>query len=514
MPLIGPPRPAGPPTLYLGPESESEAPGNMPALFATESHSVANSAMELLNIKERRTHDPERERQLLHLLLDDAEARLEIVDGIRPELFTVPTRVRILQTCQRLFAASQELSWLTVEDSIKRTTTPPEDIPVLLNELEAIGACPAQQQADTLLEALDDTYKCRTINQQIFTEANRRFTQNESIITLTDYMTDCLVKLDPRQRKRESFLDTMRRVYNQILHPDPTRQGLYVGLEGFDLQFGGIKRDRVYVIGGYTGSGKTAFIIDLIYRLLFYHHQRIAIKFFSLEMSNDRIAQRLFSRKALVSVKRQDDWNQPGQRELTDWERGQLKDAMGEFELLSQHIDVEYSTINHKQLKTEAKRFKLLNPDAHCIYFLDHIGMAEKNGENNRQAFDNIINTCKDIARDLDSSIFPLIQLAKAVEGPNNKSNYFRPDNSYVMESVGVEAAADAMMLLWRPGKHFQTIPYKNGEIDEMNFDVRNKLFAIIGKNRDGVGFNDLIFDCDMAHNMLRNPTPEDALPF
>lgn len=502
--LSGPKRSTRPDTTRY-PETPRDT-----SIYHEAAGAVALTALDLLGNKERRVRDQKSERQLLHRLLSRPEEQVEALGNLRNDLFTLPTRQHLSTTITHLLDRGYTLSPESIREHLSEKTRNPIELPGLYSELTYILQEPVNRTVPELLESLEHTWRSRMVSQSIFQEASRRFDEGEDVDNLAGFMEELLLQLDPRTRKKIAWRALHRQVHHNIKHPDPKRRGLMTGLRDIDMQLGGLKRDRLITIGGYTGSGKTAFIIDLLYRILYHHRDKVAIKFWTLEMSEPRIIQRLYSRAAQVSVKRQDDWMEEYMENLTPKEEEMLDSAADLFDEFEGAIDVEYMTLNVKQMKASARQFSLKNKGKHCFFFLDHMGLMEDDSKDNRMKFDRIINACKDIARNQDATVFPLIQLDKSVESPKNKSEFYRPGASNIMESVGVEAASDAVFLLWRPSKFFEEIPYVHaglgidaGADEGGGWDCRHRLVLVNVKNRDGMGFNDVVLDADMAHNTM-----------
>lgn len=507
----------------------------LPAFNDTHIQQIASQfssvALDVAGLTSSREVDEKSERELLWRLISVPEDAMFIGGETIPnEVFSTSLRVTLMGYIRDLNHHEGTVTAKRLWEFVVERASTSIYFGSLQQELLLIFQAYTGRTIEVLLEALLKVFRARTIAQSIFRETADRYERGEDVDTLIAHIEELVVELSQQGgRRRRSFKDTVRAVHKQLLYPDKTRAGLATGLRDFDRQFGGIKRDRVVTIGGYTGSGKTALLIDLIYRLLFYHKDKVAIKFFSFEMSEERIVQRLFSRAAMVSVKRQDDWwvkvkyirDEDGKEveealmePLSEREIHQINQALPFLESLDEAIDVEYGGYNIENAERECKRFALKNKGKHLIYLFDHLDLFEGEDRDNRIAFNNRMKMCKNVARSLDATVIPLVQLAKGVESRFNREDHYRPSSEYIMESVGVEAASDIVLLLWRPSKQFENIPYVNLDLGirtsndddpEYQWDCRHRLIAVNVKNRDGASFTDLVFDADMAHSKLYN---------
>lgn len=514
----------------------------LPPVSAPLIHDIANSfseaMLEELDLKNEREVDERSERQLLYRLLTDHDDQLYLgSDLVADDIFTQPLRVAILALLKELYGRHDSISAESVWNVLAAQRLEAENNPrqaILLEaqqrELLLVFQAHNGRQFEELLDKLKRTYRARAVSRLIFQRAFESYSAGEDVDKIIAGIEMVVLELGTKfGRRRRSWTEEVQAVYQQIINPDKTREGLSLGLKDFDRQFGGIKRDRVITIGGYTGSGKTAMLIDFIYRLLFYHKDKLAIKFFSFEMSVARIIQRLFSRIAGVSVKKQDDWwvkvryrrDEDGKEieeqlmePLTDDEIKRINAALPFLTMMEGVIDVEYGSYTIEGAEQECRRHALKNKHKHKIYLFDHLDLFDGDGGDNRLEFNKRMKGCKNIARSLDSTVIPLVQLGKSVESRFNRAEYFRPTSADIMESVGVEAASDIVMLLWRPSKFFTEIPYQNPDLGiftstedpkEQWWDCRHRMIGVIVKNRDGASFNDVVFDADMEHSHLYN---------
>ena len=216
-----------------------------------------------------------------------------------------------------------------------------------------------------------------------------------------------------------------------------------IGIEGIDSSIS-IEPDRFIVIGGASGSGKTAFSVFLINKLCQLYSDSLYILFISLEMSEIRVMMRLISLLSGRSI-------------------GELKAVKdksffeGYRDIISGYsLDIMYSTMDIPKLSAvlqlhinEAKRRNKIP-----VVFIDHFGEVSGLDEHTAKSnTDKVTALCKDIARQ-GGICFGLTQLRKDLLDKRNEGSYYKPSNGYIMNSQSVEARADVIMHLWRPEYH------------------------------------------------------------
>jgi replicative DNA helicase len=476
--------------------------------------------------KDDRTVRPLRERQVLHVLIGgEQDDKNLVLEKVRTHHFSSPATLKLFNWTLNIFLNGKTITEQAVISAIQIQAKPAE-YEDMMNLLAEVMLTPVNDTVENAYDDLQNAYLLRLIHQEILLRGTTMFHSNATPEQLINHITTMMTSLETGEEAVD-FKQHLHSVVDKILNPKAESGGLMTGLKDYDAQFGGVKQDRMYVIGGYNGSGKTAKMIDLICRLCLYHMYwllpdgqknddgtrwdyargyKIAIKFFSLEMSEERIIFRIISWLTQITgyqLENQGIKNAQGEwlvAQLTDKQRDDVLDAYAKAK--EWPLEITYTTASAKTLKLIGKKFALKNKGKHLIYILDHLGMVDKEGKDNRIAFDENMEMMKSFQRDHKASTFPLIQLSKDTEkGKDAEKRFFRPNNSHLMESVGVEAMADAIILTWRPGKKWNEIPYDGNT----KWNCQNKLIDIVGKNRDGKAYCDIIYDCRIEYNTLMN---------
>jgi replicative DNA helicase len=148
-------------------------------------------------------------------------------------------------------------------------------------------------------------------------------------------------------------------------------------------------------------------------------------------------------------------------------------------------------------MKLKGKHFALKNKGKHLIYVLDHLGEVDGEKTNIRIETDQAMSAMKSFCKDYDATSIVLSQLSKAVIDEKNRINSFRPNASHVMESVGVQAKSDVMILLWRPEIYFDYVSYDGNP----SWTTAGKLVPIVVKNRDGQAPYDIVMGHQIQYN-------------
>lgn len=452
------------------------------------------SAHEHYEAINKRLLNLQKEKELLGHIINKPVDQLQLLLDVKKEFFFKEEHAMLFELMQGLFHTKHDITFDSLHDfiNIKIPTRKKTDITALLEDVRS------EQLSDTVFNSislLHELYKNRLIYSEVLVKANMMFQENLPIEEIIDHMSKIMISID-NGKKEHTVKSLTDNIVESILDPIDQEKGLDTGLHSIDVQFGGVKKDRYYAIGGESGGGKTAVIVDIIERLCTKHSDKIKIIFFSMEMSEGRIIKRLISRKTQLSNQLLDI----KKSNLSAAEREGVKKAGA---LLKDYpLEIVYDTMDCRQIKMRVRKFAIENKGKHLIVMLDHIGLVVGETNDMRVNTINASSTMKSFCRDYDASVFVLTQFTKEIDSMDNKKNYHRPHMGYIMESGRIRQDADAVWLIWRPETRFAQIPY--GSTDEL-WDTKDKIIMLNEKNRDGQAPTDMIFNHNIACSTLMN---------
>lgn len=200
----------------------------------------------------------------------------------------------------------------------------------------------------------------------------------------------------------------------------------------------GFQEDNYIIIAARPSVGKTAFAMSLAYNVA--SLGRTTVGFFSLEMGNVQLMQRLVSKVSGIPHKKITEGN------LTERERIKMDETLERLNGVNLFID-ETPGININDLLIKARKLKREHDDLSVI-FIDYIGLITTNGrsENRQLELSEISAALKGLARELKICVVALSQLSRNVESRPDK----RPQMSDLRESGSLEQDADIVMLMYR----------------------------------------------------------------
>jgi replicative DNA helicase len=251
--------------------------------------------------------------------------------------------------------------------------------------------------------------------------------------------------------------------------------GVPTGFIDLDKMLSGLQPSDLLIIAGRPGQGKTGFLLSIARNAALTHKKHVAI--FSLEMSNEQVAQRLIAQETGIDSQR--------------LRTGKLQE--NEWPLFAQAIEVLSDThiflddtpaITPLQLRTKCRRLHLEHHlDLIILDYLQLMG-GEFRSENRVQEVSYISRNLKVLARELNVPVLAAAQLSRAVEQRSDK----RPVLSDLRESGSLEQDSDIVMFIYRPDQY------------EKDTVKQNVAEIIVSKHRNGpVGSVELVFRSSLA---------------
>lgn len=195
---------------------------------------------------------------------------------------------------------------------------------------------------------------------------------------------------------------------------------------------------QLIVIWARPSVGKTTLVINLVHQI---QSQEIKSAIYSLEMSNEEIVKRFWSRWSWISLKA---------IELVEWEPNQTHKE----ERIKQSVDCNNMSLItlYDNIFTIDQMILSIRSDALKnwvrIVFIDHLWLLKvKSTWNRNNDIWEITRDLKLLAKELSISIVILSQLNRSVE----KSVFAEPQLSDLRDSGNIEQDADVVLMIHRP---------------------------------------------------------------
>lgn len=303
-------------------------------------------------------------------------------------------------------------------------------------------------------KSLLERYKKLKINELGRQLAKANESEVDEILELiNEYNHMTISKSD---RTKEIGDEALERLYKD----NPNEHILRTGFTNLDRAIGGFKLRTMSIIGANSGLGKTAFSLNIAWRML---RNGYDVTFLSLEMTGVDVFFRLAS--IIRKVKTDDILS----GNVSDDE---LKKVAEVFTTLKnhKHFHISDARITTREIRQAAQ----IPSDKPKIIFIDHLTYIKKLNEKLEMRI-HIANTTRElteIAKNTNTSIVCLAQLNRSNKQRQDK----RPEMSDLKESSNIEEDSNTILLLHRDDYH--DIDLAGNEHSDMQ--------VIIAKNRDG----------------------------
>jgi replicative DNA helicase len=300
------------------------------------------------------------------------------------------------------------------------------------------------------------------------------------------------------KRIKELLWPAMERI--ELLHRGgESITGVASGFKDLDEYTAGFQPSDLIVVAGRPSMGKTAFILNIAQNAALDHD--VPVAFFSLEMSQEQLVQRLLTSEGQVDAQRL------RKGKLRDDEYVRLGRAAGLLSHAPIWID---DTPGMGLLEMRSKARRLLIDNNIRLIVVDYLQLMQgpTNTESRQQEISFISRSLKSLARELRVPVVALSQLSRAPEQRTGENK--RPQLSDLRESGAIEQDADVVLALYRPEVYAERT--QDGvPIDKDGNSLEGKAEVILLKQRNGpTGSVNLYFNKTFTRfeNFSARPTP------
>ena len=414
-------------------------------------------------------HDDELEQAALGSLLADNEAVTTAIQmHLRPGDFYSRANMRIYEAIISLDSRKVRPDIKTVVQELKQT-----------GKLDEAGGASYVSSLTTLIPS--------SANIDFYAQSVKNYSLKRSLLKVAS--TIGVNVYDESKNSREMLEDVQQKIFEltdegQIFTARKIREilketldlidnamklkgaitGIESGFEKLDQMTSGFQRDEFIIIGARPSVGKTALALNIASHIAF--HKKIPIAFFSLEMSDIALVQRLLSSESGVKAQNLRTGFLSGE----DYRR--ITRSMGIFYESPFHI---IDMPNMKLLDLRAQARKMRSQYQVEIIFIDYLGLIghENNMLPRYEQISEISRSLKSLARELHIPIVVLCQLTREAQRE-------APTLAHLRDSGSIEQDADLVLFLNREVKKNKKEEDKQGPVDLIPTDL------IIAKQRNG----------------------------
>lgn len=435
------------------------------------------------------------ERAVLGALMNDRDAYAVVCEILSPESFYEKRNQDIYSAIRDLSLAEKPVDVLTVTDELERQ-----------GNLDKVGgAIYLADLSNKVASSANIEYHARIIAHKFLARQLISFASNietkafDGSMDIDDLMQEAegsLFELSRRNMKKDyTQIDPVISNAVEVIQKAAANKdgltGVPTGYHKLDNITSGWQASDLVIIAGRPAMGKTSFALSMAKNIA--ADFKVPMAFFSLEMSNVQLVNRLISNCCEI----QGSKILNGQLKPDEWERldKRLNNLIGS----PLYVD-DTPGLSVFELRTKARR--LVRDHGVKIIMIDYLQLMNANGmrfSSRQEEVSTISRSLKQIAKELDIPILALSQLNRGVESREGLEGK-RPQLSDLRESGAIEQDADMVLFVHRP-EYYHIYQDENGR------DLHGMAQIIIAKHRKGATGDVLL---NFRGEFTRFENPED----
>lgn len=414
------------------------------------------------------------EKAVLGALLIDKDAYSVVCEILYPESFYEPRNQKVYTAIRELSMREQPVDILTVTEQLaKQGDLENVGGPVYITELSSRVASSANVEQHARI--LAQKFLARQLISFAGGIETKAFDETTDIDDLMQEAEGSLFELSQRNMKKDyTQIDPVIANAIQVIQKAAANKdgltGVPTGYHKLDDITSGWQASDLVIIAGRPAMGKTSFALSMAKNIA--ADYKVPMAFFSLEMSNTQLVNRLLSNCCEI----QGSKILNGQLKPDEWDR--LDKRVNNLLGAPLYVD-DTPGLSVFELRTKARR--LVREHGVKIIMIDYLQLMNANGmrfTSRQEEVSTISRSLKGLAKELDIPILALSQLNRGVESREGLEGK-RPQLSDLRESGAIEQDADMVLFVHRP-EYYHIFQDDNGR------DLHGMAQIIIAKHRKG----------------------------
>ena len=432
----------------------------------------------------------EAEQAVLGAMLLSHDAVIVAMEKLQSQDFYRDVHRIIFEAMEHLHRENKEIDVITLPDELKRMKKLDDvgGLEYVLNLPNLVGSAAnieyyanivaekalARNLISTCTELTTEAYDGQKETEALLDDAERRILQLSDTKNRGDFASVGAVV--------EVTLDKITKLYEN----KAGLTGLPTGFRDLDRMTSGLQPSDLILVAARPSMGKTAFTLNIAQNVGVRQHKTVA--FFSLEMSQEQLVQRLLCQIAHIDSQKL----RTGQLN-SDEEWTRLTDACDKLYESPIYID-DTPGISVAEMRSKARRLK--SEHGRDLIIVDYLQLMQgRNAESRQQEISEISRSLKALARELKVPLIALSQLSRSVESRQDK----RPMLSDLRESGALEQDADIVSFLYREdyydketeNQHITEVilaKHRNGPVGSVKLYFKNEftLFLNLDTQHEG----------------------------
>ncbi|NBB89622.1 MAG: replicative DNA helicase [Spirochaetes bacterium] len=383
-------------------------------------------------------HNTEAEAATLGAILLDPEALGRVLVYLRADDFYRNANARIFQAILNLSERAEEIDIITVTQQLRAE-----------GALDNVGgAAHVSSLTAAVPTSANVEYYARIVKESSLRRKLLRVS-NEIIATIYDDTRESRKVVEEAERRIFEIADNQQtenfrkakdivqetvEAIERLYKTKDSYTGVPSGFPDLDNMLSGFQNSELIVIGARPSVGKTALALTMAAHIAI--HQHIPVGFFTAEMSNMALMQRLIASEARIGSQT----IRTGMLKPSDFKS--LTDAAGLIYEAPLWIN---DTPNIPLLDLRAQARRMVSQQGIRVLFVDYITLITSGNTDlpRHEQVAEISRSLKALARELRVPIIALSQLTRDSEGK-------RPSLASIRESGSIEQDADVVIFLHR----------------------------------------------------------------
>ena len=389
-------------------------------------------------------HDLQAEESLLGAMMLSAEAIAAAAGTVTASDFYKPAHGHVFDAIHTLYAAGQPADSVTVADELRRAG--------LLEPLGGAGvlaqimsSTPATTNAERYARIVEEYALLRRLIAVAGEIAELGYSVPEDVSKALDRAESLVYDVNERRvtdttQQLSTLLSANLDRLESLYEKGDAITGTPTGYLDLDHLLSGLQPSSLVVVGARPAMGKTSFALGMMAHAALEAAQPSPVLFFSLEMSNLELSQRLLCAEARVDSSR----IRNGQLQADDWQK--ISRAMGRLAEAPIWID-DNPNLTIMEIRAKARRLKSQVGSLGMIV-IDYLQLmsGRSSAENRQVEVSELSRGLKILARELETPVVALSQLSRGLEMRADK----RPMLSDLRESGSIEQDSDVVMFIFR----------------------------------------------------------------
>jgi replicative DNA helicase len=436
---------------------------------------------------------PDVERAVLGALLIDKDAYAVVCELLYPESFYEPRNQHIYSAIRDLSMNEKPVDVLTVTEQLARNGKL-EDAggPAYIAEIS--GRVATSAHIDYHARIVAQKFLARQLIQFAGNVETKAFDETIDVDELMQQTEGELFELSQKNMKKDytQIAPVVTNAIEAIQRAAANKDGLTgvpTGYHKLDDITSGWQASDLIIIAGRPAMGKTSFALSMAKNIA--AEYQVPLAFFSLEMSNVQLVNRLISNCCEI----QGSKILNGQLQPDEWDR--LDKRVSTLMGAPLYVD-DTPGLSVFELRTKARR--LVREHGVKIIMIDYLQLMNANGmrfSSRQEEVSTISRSLKGLAKELDIPILALSQLNRGVEAREGLEGK-RPQLSDLRESGAIEQDADMVLFVHRP-------EYYHIYQDDHGRDLHGMAQIIIAKHRKGAT-GDVLLTFRGEYTRFENP--------